>query len=770
MTMEANSVNVSPGEPVAASCTDFSLAARGITSDRASNPNPTMPANLHRFALVVAAIGCLSLPVFGQSPSAPAATSTTDQTVKLPEFTITADSDSGYRATNSVSGTRIATELKNLPVSIDVLTEQLFKDYGLTDVYEIMGMSAGVSNTQRAGGNESYTIRGFTTFFSARNGNTAIRSFDSANIARVEIVNGPASVLYGQMDPGGIANSVTKQPSAQRSSNARLEVGSWDYYRAEVGTTGPLNRAGTLLYRVDASYTDRDGYRDFDEQQKKFIAPVLRWQPLKSTTLTADMEYLSQFFTGLGNWPRYTDRTNNVVKFADMIPRTFNAQGPNLGTDTHQRLYSFTAEHKVSDRIVIRNQAGVTTLDRINWENGATAITTTTPTVLPFARSLSGAHRLSRLFANTLTGAARFDFNKQHYTRVVAGWDYNQTRTDDDNRASAAGSGAPTPPNWDLARPTTWDRNVAPFSAARTNAYSGNKVWEHKFYVVDALALFNERLMLLGGLNRTEVESITVNYLNGVRTRIKRGHTSPQVGGVFRVTPALGVYVNYSESFRQITSLKTNQDRSLSPFDPTITEGIDVGVKYDFADGRYSGQATLFNVELQNSSQAFQATDALGAYSYTVQTGATESQGAEFRLSANVMKDWQIIGGYTYADARITKNPSSPAIIGRALPRSPTHTATLTTSYRFSQGALKGVSVGANVAYRSQAKAFETTDPFLLDPRIVVNARAGYSGRLFGKPVNYNLLVNNALNERYYPSSLALADPTSWRFSMEYRF
>lgn len=693
-----------------------------------------------------------------------------DETILLPEFSIQADQESGYTATNSVSATRFATELKKLPVSIDIITEQLFKDYGLNDVYEILGMSSGVSNTQRAGGNESYTIRGFTTFFSARNGNTAIRSFDSANVSRVEIVNGPASVLYGQIDPGGIANTVTKQPSAQRSSNARVEVGSWEYFRAELGTTGPLNRSGTLTYRVDGSYLNRDGYRDFDEQTKKFIAPVIRWQPTKATSLTGDLEYVSMYFTGLGNWPRYTDRTNNVVKFADMIPRTFNAQGPGLGTNTHQMLYSLTAEHKLTDRIVLRNQAGVTTLERDGWENGATAITTSNPAVLPFARSLSGGYRVSRLFANAMNGAGRFDFSKRHYTRVVAGWDYNYTRTDDDNRASAAGSGAPTPPNWDLARPATWDRTVPPLSAARRTANSGNRSWEHKVYLVDALALFDERLMLLAGINRTTIESITVNYLNNVRTRIERSHNSPQAGAVWRLTPALGVYLNYSESFRQITSLRTNHDRSLTPFDPLIAEGLDVGVKYDFGDGRFSGQATVFNISYQNARQSFQTSDAIGAFSYELQNGVTESQGAEFRLSANVTKNWQVIGGYTYTDARITENPANPSIVGRALPRSPTHSATLTTSYRVTTGMFKGVSLGSNIAYRSQAKAFETTDPFLLDPRIVVNARVGYSGRTFGKMVHYNLLVSNLLNERYYPSSLALADPTSVRLSAEYKF
>jgi outer membrane receptor protein involved in Fe transport len=113
-----------------------------------------------------------------------------EEAVLLPAFTIQSESESGYAATNSISATKVATELKKMPVSIDIITEQLFKDYGLTEVYDIVGLSSGVQSTQRAatGNLESYTIRGFTTFFSARNGNTNLRSYDSANVSRVEVV------------------------------------------------------------------------------------------------------------------------------------------------------------------------------------------------------------------------------------------------------------------------------------------------------------------------------------------------------------------------------------------------------------------------------------------------------------------------------------------------------------------------------------------------------------------------------------------------------
>lgn len=738
-----------------------------------------MPIRLVRHALVLAAAG-----VAAYAQSAPPATppKSADETVLLPAFTITSETETGYAATNSISATKVATELSKMPVSIDVITEQLFKDYGLTEVYDIVGLSSGVQSTQRAatGNLESYTIRGFTTFFSARNGNTNLRSYDSANVARVEVVNGPASVLYGQLDPGGVANTVTKQPSARAGSNLRLELGSWAYYRAELGTTGPLNASGTLTYRVDASWTDRDGYRDYDQMKKMFIAPVIRWAPRKGSSLTLDLESADVDLTGVANWPRYNNRVaanNIIVKFADMIPRTWNGQGPGLGTHTGNRIYSATLEHAFTDRIVLRNVAGVTNYRRNAYEAGATAINLVAATPagqLPYSRSLSGSYSNGQTFANTLNLAARIDFSRRHYTRLVAGWEYVTARSYSESRASgiAGGLGVATPPNWDLALPATWDRTVPPLDANRITGYSGARFWDDKFYLVDALALFNERLMFLGGLNYSKIQSLTLNYAANTRLRIERDRTTPQAGGVFRVTKALGLYANYSESFRQITSLRTNADRSQTPFDPLIAKGYDYGFKFDFADGRYSGQGTVFRTININGRQSFSATDAIGAYTYETQVGENQAKGFELRLAANLTKDFQLVGGYTQTHSFVSKNPANPAIVGRAQIRSPTHAATLTTSYRFSAGWLKGVSTGANVSYRGQAKAFETNDPYpyLLDPRIVVNARAGYTAKLFGRPVNYNLTVSNLFNEKYYPSSISMGDPTSYRLSAEYRF
>jgi iron complex outermembrane receptor protein len=749
-----------------------------------ANPNPVMQNSQtlrSHLLFSLALLGALATATAQTTPAQSATARPVDETVLLPEFTTQEDRETGYTATNSVSATKIATELKNIPVSIDIVTERLIKDYGMTEINDMVALSSGVTSSQRQpmGGTESYTIRGFVTYYFARNGNSNLKTFDSANIARVEVVNGPASVLYGQMEPGGVANFVTKQPSVRPSTEVKLDVGSWDYYRAELNTTGPLNRSGTFTYRIDASYLDRNGYRDFDRQKKKFSAPAIRWQPRKGTSVTLDLEAVDMDINGTANWPRYYNRavTPNVYKPADMIPWTWNGMGPGTGSHRGMVTYSGTFEHALTSRIVIRNVAGVSSSrgNQFDPQGGnINVVATTPPGQLPFSRALSGAYSNNWNFANTFSIAGRLDFSPRHYTRAVAGWEYNAFRQNVQNRASgiAGGVGVATPAIWDLANPATWDRTVPPLVDARLTANTGTESEDNKFYFIDALALFNERLMFLAGVNYSKVDNLARNFLTNTNVRTKRDRTTPQAGAVYRVTKALGLYVNYSEAYRQILTLRNNADRTLTPFDPLLAKGWDFGFKFDFGDGRYSGQATAFSAKDENGRQSFIGSDALGTFPYETQVGENRSDGAEFRLSANVAKGFQLVGGYTYTDSRVTKNPSNPAIVGRAQARSPKDAFRVTTSYRFSRGPFSGLSTGATVFYQGPSKAFETNLPFEFRQgtrTCVVSARAGYSAKLFGKPISYGLLVSNLFNQRYFPSSVSPADPTSYRFSIEYR-
>lgn len=707
-------------------------------------------------------------------PSFSAAAKPTDETVLLPEFSVQEDSQTGYAASSTLSATKIAMDLKDIPLSLDIVTEQQFRDFGKTDLYEIVGMTAGATAQRGDGDGVSYSIRGVVTFFSARNGVTGLRTFDSANVARVEIINGPASVLYGQIDPGGVVNTITKQPSLKFAADAKVDFGSWNYYRGQVGVTGAVNKAKTLSFRIDTSYLHRDGYRDYEWQQTRMIAPVLKWQPFAKTTLMAEAELGWHQLRGVSSYPRLAvngvqDYAANYIK----LPGPFNIVSPGMENRYKQRTYTLTFEQKLTDRIVFRNVAGFYNRWQNQWNLGGNTTT----------RKVNGIDKyfLGRVMAGTegddwsnfvVTNlAGRFDFGPAHYARVVLGNEFKHSRSTFRN-STARPPQFPAMSDWDLGDPSTWRRDDIP--DRKLGTLSGNTAGfndDRATYLIGAGSFFREKLMLLGGLRRATLGAENRNYFtNATPVRTHTGRTTPQIGGLWHAFGKTSVFFNKSQSYRQIASLRTSFGRVLMPYDPLVSDSIDIGLKFDAASRhRISGQIGYFDIVNKNARQTFTAVDALGTYSYEAQIGETRSQGAEVRLSGFVTDAWQLVLGYSYVDARTTKNPANRALEGQLLQRAPHNQANFTSSYRFAGGALKGLSLSAMGKYTGKAWAFGPPGT-IIDPGTVYSVRAGYGFRFYDRPITAALLVDNVTNDNFNPSSFGPTLPRSFRLSLDYRY
>jgi iron complex outermembrane receptor protein len=183
--------------------------------------------------------------------------------VRVSAFDVALHLDRGYRASNSVSGSRFDAPIFELPFAIQAFTESFIKDQKARNIYDIARYSPGV--TYRSNdfneGNANLAIRGFPV--RATKGNIQILRdgfngpsiFDFTNISRVEVVKGPSSFLYGQVAPGGIVNVITKKPQSRFAADAELSYGSYDQYRFDGDITGPVSDG--LFFRLATSY-DQD--------------------------------------------------------------------------------------------------------------------------------------------------------------------------------------------------------------------------------------------------------------------------------------------------------------------------------------------------------------------------------------------------------------------------------------------------------------------------------------------------------------------------------
>jgi iron complex outermembrane receptor protein len=196
----------------------------------------THPVALPFSALLGLTLASLASPtVFAQT--APPSNPINDEPLTLATFQVTTTADRGYRAGNSVSATRIDTPIKDLPFSISAFTEQFIEDIGALELLDVVNFAPGVTSGAKefTQGNNRYSIRGFDGDVTPqRNGFVGNRYVDSGNVQRVEVVKGPASLLYGQITPGGTVNYITKRPTDKNFVRIKTQVGTDEFFRTDL--------------------------------------------------------------------------------------------------------------------------------------------------------------------------------------------------------------------------------------------------------------------------------------------------------------------------------------------------------------------------------------------------------------------------------------------------------------------------------------------------------------------------------------------------------
>jgi iron complex outermembrane receptor protein len=206
----------------------------------------------------------------------------------------------GYVAKQSATGTKADTPILENPQSVSVVGRQQLEQQGSQTVAESLRYTAGVLAGSRPGNRfDDVFIRGFGGFgFTAgyvqfldglkmqRGVSYAVPNIDAYGLERVEVIKGPASVLYGQSNPGGLVNMVSKRPTERTFREVEFQVGNYSRTQAAFDMGGALDKDGRLLYRLTGLGLNSSTSVDFTDQQRIFIAPALTWRPSDDTTIT----------------------------------------------------------------------------------------------------------------------------------------------------------------------------------------------------------------------------------------------------------------------------------------------------------------------------------------------------------------------------------------------------------------------------------------------------------------------------------------------------
>ncbi|HEY8259912.1 MAG TPA: TonB-dependent receptor, partial [Methylosinus sp.] len=201
----------------------------------------------------------------------------------------------GYVAQSATTALKTDVPLKQTPVTVIVVPTQVIRDQAVTSLQGAMENVSGVRTNADAISGYNFKIRGFDSFDIYRNnlptGDARFVGADMANVERIEVLKGPASVLYGRAEPGGIINVVTKQPLDQPRYVVEQQFGSFAHYRTQWDFNSPVTEIPGLAWRVSGAYQDTRVFRDVDHSSRINIAPTVSWRPSDWTEFTVDLQY-----------------------------------------------------------------------------------------------------------------------------------------------------------------------------------------------------------------------------------------------------------------------------------------------------------------------------------------------------------------------------------------------------------------------------------------------------------------------------------------------
>ena len=344
---------------------------------------------LPRLTTLAASLAFVAIPVVAQTVPTPPATSPTGAVVLTP-FEVSSDKDNGYGATNSISGSRVNTPIKDIPLPILVITDQFITDIGATTLRESLAYVSGISiqtqnDLENRGGTfgsaygpggvnnpEGVTsningvqmkIRGFITNNVLRDGYYRGSPSDSINIERIEVVQGPNALLYGTGNFGGVVNYLTKKPQDKERAWASVSYGTNSLKRATIDSTGPIS--STFAYRVVGAWEDTETNIDHQAMKHWYISPSLSWRPTRKTEILAQYEYNDAEQTGFGfralraaQGTGATPINNDQLEATGFYwppgadKRTHNLGGPDTYNRNQQDNFELTGTQQLRDDVV----------------------------------------------------------------------------------------------------------------------------------------------------------------------------------------------------------------------------------------------------------------------------------------------------------------------------------------------------------------------------------------------------------------------------------
>ncbi|EPC4331577.1 TonB-dependent siderophore receptor [Enterobacter asburiae] len=665
----------------------------------------------------------------------------------------TAEATNGYQPLNTSTATLTNMPMLDIPQVVNTVSDKVLEDQHATTLDEALYNVSNVVQTNTLGGTQDAFVR--RGFGANRDGSIMTnglrtvlpRSFNAAT-ERVEVLKGPASTLYGILDPGGLINVITKRPEKTFGGSLSATSSSFGGGTGQIDVTGPID--GTrLAYRLTGEYQDEDYWRNFGTERSTFIAPSLTWfgDDATVTVLYSHRDYKTPFDRG-------TIFDLNTKKAVDVDRKTRFDEPFNV-TDGQSDLAQLNAEYRLNSQWTAKfdysysqdkysdNQARVMAYDsktgnltrRVDATQGSTQRMHTT------RADLQGNVDIAGYYNEILTG--------------VSYENYDLLRTDMIRCKNVKDFNIYNPSYGSLGKCTTISTSDSD-QTIKQESYSA--------YAQDALYLTDKWIAVAGMRYQYYTQYAGKGRPFNVNTDSRDDQWTPKLGLVYKLTPAVSLFANYSQTFMPQSSIASY----IGDLPPETSNAYEIGAKFDLFDG-ITANIALFDIHKRNVLY----TESIGDETVAKTAGRVRSQGVEVDLAGSLTENTNIIASYGYTDAKVLEDPN---YAGKPLPNVPRHTGSLFLTYdihnAFAGNTLTLGGGGHGVSRRSATNGAD----YYLPGYFVADAFAAYKMKL-QYPVTLQVNVKNLFDKTYYTSSIAtnnlgnqIGDPREVQFTVKMEF
>ncbi|WP_226100115.1 TonB-dependent siderophore receptor [Dickeya oryzae] len=698
----------------------------------------------------------LALLPFSLQATAVSTDSTTPSETKKQEDTLvvnastpaTSTGDTGYQPHNAVIGTRTDSRLLDIPQAVNVVPQQVLEDQAVRNLDDALYNVSGITQANTLGGTQDAVMkRGFGDNRDGSILRDGVRSIQARNVTptteRVEVLKGPASMLYGWGDPGGMINIISKKPQLVQKTHIEGWNSSFNGGGGQFDVTGPISTSG-LAYRLIVDHDETDYWRNFGRNRQTTVAPSLMWYGENTTVLVAyeHMEYLTPFDRGTV----IDSRTGKPVA----TPRERRFDETYNATRGDQDTLTFQMENTLNERWKSKLNYAYSRNTYNDNQARAMSFNPNTGFLTRRADATQDAHSQSQNVQLTLNGD--IDWGSINH-QLLFGFDHEADRTHRGNMIRGKNNSS-----FNVYNPVY---GLFPASSSVIAAESDQKedVDSTGVFMQDAIRL-DEHWMLLGGVRYDRFDVISGKGRPFVtNTDRSDSRLVPRAGVVYNLTSYASLYTSYSESFKPNSAVNKAIGATM---EPEVGRSYEVGAKLDLPN-RITANLALFDIQKRNVM--VDELQTINGISETVTrtAGKVRSQGVEVDVAGKLTDSLSLIGAYAFTDARVTSDPTNQ---GNEMANVARHTASLFLTNDFGNlGLHAGDDLRAGVGARYVGRRpGDAANSFFLDDYTVADAFIAYSVPLNGYKMKWQLNIKNLFDKTYYPSSgssqyVAIGDP-----------